>query len=787
MQQLSRRGVRVWFDEQDIVPGRPWLDALEHGIETARSAIVLIGGEGVGPWEKNELRVLIAQMVSRNLPVIPVLLPGGPDPDELPLFLSQLWSVDLRHGMDTAVLDQLEWGIRGIRPSGVDEHRARARRDGVQLHNVPSERSTCFVGRQAEIAHLEELLEHPDARIAVEGLAGIGKTQLVLQLVHQLRRRGRFPGGVFWFGARDPDLTSTWGEAIADSLGLPMLALQERAAAAIRDLQHRDEPLLIVLDDVERWTRSQKPGPLPDSDAIRLLVTTRQRGLGGAWFQHYRLGQLDDSAASAVLSRVAGRRLPGCDALLRYLGGLALALELAGAYLAEFPEETPQSYLDKLQTNPAVEAAVVDGVTPYDRTVTSTFETIWQLVDDEVRDAWLLAACFEADLASTALADAVGFDAHARRGLRRLHLIEDTQDGRWRMHQLVKQFGNHKGSAERRQRAQEGYILGCAHLAQEIDLVTGFRIYTRDRVHLDRALAMAVAHQGDHGPIVSCLRDRIGTALQSLGEFNRARQLLELALASDLERLGHDHPGVATRRSNLALVLKELGDLERARGLLERALSTDISLFGEHHARVATTRSNLALIFKELGRLDDARDLLERALESDLQNLGEHHPRVATRRSNLALVLEDQGDLERARDLLQLALESGLANFTPDHPSVATSKSNLALVLSDLGDHEAARDLLEEALHSDQHNFGPEHPDVATSRFNLALVLVRLRDYPRARGLLELALESNRQLHGEHHPYVADIRLHLAVVMKEQGDIAGSRRLIEAHLNSSFP
>jgi nucleotide-binding universal stress UspA family protein len=113
---LRGRGIRVWLDVWELVPGRPWQEALEAVIETAATAAVVIGRDGIGPWEEPEMRACLQQCVSRKMPVIPVLLPGVAEQPKLPLFLAQHTWVDLRDGLSEKGLDRLEWGITGIKP-----------------------------------------------------------------------------------------------------------------------------------------------------------------------------------------------------------------------------------------------------------------------------------------------------------------------------------------------------------------------------------------------------------------------------------------------------------------------------------------------------------------------------------------------------------------------------------------------------------------------------------------------------------------------------------------------
>jgi hypothetical protein len=113
---LQARGLRVWLDEWELVPERPWQAALEQIIQTARSVALMFGAANLGPWEEPEMRACLSEFVQRRLPVIPVLLPGAPREPRLPVFLQQFTWIDLRNGLTPEGLDGLQWGITGVRP-----------------------------------------------------------------------------------------------------------------------------------------------------------------------------------------------------------------------------------------------------------------------------------------------------------------------------------------------------------------------------------------------------------------------------------------------------------------------------------------------------------------------------------------------------------------------------------------------------------------------------------------------------------------------------------------------
>ncbi len=134
--RLEAAGVKVWLDAWELRPGHPWQDALEEIIASTRSAAVLVGQDGIGPWENREMRALLNQFVRRGLPVIPVLLPDCPQQPELPLLLQEFTWVDCRKGKEEEGFHRLVWGITGVKPESIQAPKASSG-DGNKPKNVP--------------------------------------------------------------------------------------------------------------------------------------------------------------------------------------------------------------------------------------------------------------------------------------------------------------------------------------------------------------------------------------------------------------------------------------------------------------------------------------------------------------------------------------------------------------------------------------------------------------------------------------------------------------------------
>src|ERR1700722_12753105 len=76
---LIMNGLSVWLDEDELRPGIPWQKLLEEGIRTSKSVIVLIGKDGIGPWEDEEMQGTLRLAVKDSRPIIPVILPDAPE------------------------------------------------------------------------------------------------------------------------------------------------------------------------------------------------------------------------------------------------------------------------------------------------------------------------------------------------------------------------------------------------------------------------------------------------------------------------------------------------------------------------------------------------------------------------------------------------------------------------------------------------------------------------------------------------------------------------------------
>ncbi|HSN76212.1 MAG TPA: CHAT domain-containing protein [Anaerolineae bacterium] len=236
--------------------------------------------------------------------------------------------------------------------------------DGSEIRFiVPYLRNEYFTGRDIDLATLHDTLTdvgHPLAGIkavGLFGLGGIGKTELAVEYCH--RYRPWYPGGVFWINAAEPleQGFAKLGRRLEPQTADQNLDVQIRFAARYL-ASHLDS--LLVLDNLADPTSvlRQPVGEqlVPDDLRCRVLFTTRQRDLGR--FVAVEVLELPEEPALRLLLRHPDRQ-PVLDpahsdhgaaqAIARMLGRLPLALEIAGAYLGEWPDVSLEGFRARLR------------------------------------------------------------------------------------------------------------------------------------------------------------------------------------------------------------------------------------------------------------------------------------------------------------------------------------------------------------------------------------------------------------------------------------------------------
>jgi hypothetical protein len=229
------------------------------------------------------------------------------------------------------------------------------------LTNLPA-RTASFIGRAEELAQLESAVTAgPDSNVrvvvqAVHGLGGIGKSALA---AHYAATYGRRFNPVWWITADSPaglDMgLATLAGALQPTLTnlLPIEVLREHALQWLA--VHTN--WLIVLDNVTDIAHIEEL--VARAATGRFIVTSRRTSGWHGIATPVRLDVFTSDEAEQLLTKIifhsrqpTQERLIGVNELCAELGNLPLAIEQAGAYIAE-TGITPADYLALLAAYPA--------------------------------------------------------------------------------------------------------------------------------------------------------------------------------------------------------------------------------------------------------------------------------------------------------------------------------------------------------------------------------------------------------------------------------------------------
>jgi tetratricopeptide (TPR) repeat protein/DNA-binding SARP family transcriptional activator len=589
-----------------------------------------------------------------------------------------------------------------------------------------------FTGRDRELRRLLEALTS-DAGTAVaidaiDGMPGIGKTTLAVHAAHHLAEH--FPDGQFYVDlhthdpAQEPVSPADVLETLLRLLGVSAEeippSLDERAALWRARMTNRRA--LILLDDASGQDQVQPL--LPGSPGCLVLITSRRRlaGLRGA--QTLSLDVLPEQDAVTLFARIVGAQRAQDDEavaeVVRLCGYLPLAIEIAASRLRHRPAWTTADLAGRLARtqNRLAELHAED------LHVASAFALSYQELTGVQQHAFrCLGLHIGSDLTPPAAAALIGGGlADCERALDALvqcHLVEEPRPGRFRLHDLVREYA--------RDLAQHDEPESDRRL--RVHRLLDFYLHTADMAdhvlhpHRRRMRAIEIAHSPVVSPIlddssetqkwISAELDNLLVSIKYAADHRWPAHAAQLphVLADIIDNSGHWQDATTAHRQALG-AWRDMGD---RRG--EAQALGDLSF-----AQYRTGRYDAALRYAH-DALEIFRDIGDQYGEAaTLDRIGLVHWHTANYREGLTchqealIIYRDIGDRHGEFDAISHSgimywhigrYREAIANFDEalsicramgDRRKEAKILNNIGDVKQHLGYHRDAIDLYRQAL-----------------------------------------------------------------------------------------
>ncbi|WP_280382751.1 ATP-binding protein [Nocardia wallacei] len=551
-----------------------------------------------------------------------------------------------------------------------------------------------FVGRDTELQRIVDAAG-PGQVVSIhtiDGMPGVGKTALVTRAAHELATE--FPDGRYFveLHAHTPGQTAADPADVLARL-LTGLGVDPRSLPATlegrRDLwldRVNGKRILLVLDDAR--DHAQVEPLLPAGGGCLTLVTSRRRlvALDGA--VAVPLDVLAPDAAVELFLALAHRTPTETDSIavaevVRRCGFLPLAIVLLAGRWAQRPAWT----IAMLAGEFAATADRLGELEAGPRAVRVAFTMSYQDLPPQRQRLFRCLGLHpgsDTDMHTAAALAGVPVAA-AQTELEALytdHLVEETQPGRYRQHDLLRTYARTLADTDLTDTNRRA-----------VDRLLDY--YQATAAAADRHLARRTrptARPSTH--TVTSLPD---AAVPEFRDEMQALAWMRTERANLLACLKHTTTSQPSRSIGLADILAGLlerdGPWPQASDLHQRALDTAHHL-GADHLSEANTLTNLGIMRQLTGNFADAADLHRQALAlyRELGNrLGQ-----ANALGNLGIVHQRTGDHTDAADLQQQAL--GLYRELGDRLGQAGALDHLGLVRRLTGDYADAADLHQQAL-----------------------------------------------------------------------------------------
>jgi len=635
-------------------------------------------------------------------------------------------------------------------------------------------RNARFTGRTQDLQRLRRELRVEGQAVvlpvALQGLGGIGKTQLALEYVHRFKSAYDL---VWWIQADPSQFIDTALLDLGVELKLPSEGTAVEGVRATLEALRRGtltRRWLLVFDNADDLAHVQNF--LPQGGGGHLLITSRNPD----WADRANPIQVDvfqrEESVAHLRGRAGAMTPEQAGQVAEALGDLPIAVAAAGAWLSETGTPVAE-YLNAIERHGA-------GT----RSVQATWDLSLQRLQEQSPGAYrLLQICsvlaseialdlLYSDQLTTAL---ISFDPSVTvrdmRGalvqqINRLALLKlDTHAGQVHVHRLlqdvVRGLMTDKKAAQTRHEVH--LALAAFRPGREPDDPKSWDRFRMIWPHLEISGAVScnkesvrqllidrvryLWRRGDlpqglsFGNVVSDAWETLLEKAESAGE-NSENSVPDVDLVSLRRQLLH-------LRFTIANILREQAKFEEALRLDEEVLAAQRALLGERHSHTLMTSGGLAADLRALGRYAEALPLDEITYQAWLEAFGEDHPRTLAAANNLAASLRAVGNFRRAMSIDENVLERRKIVLGPAHPYALHSQSSLGRDLREAGEYEQSVTMLRSVHALSREHLGPEAVGTLNVQANLA---ASLRSAGRADEAAELLEEAYEKLSGRFGP-----------------------------------
>lgn len=649
---------------------------------------------------------------------------------------------------------------------------------------VPFGRNTDFIGRELVLNRLLEIIP-PDAdkddcqHIAIEGLGGVGKTQIALEAAFRVRHKYK-DCHVFWVPAIDISTFENAYREIGRALRIhgidnSQADVKQLVQAALSECNNKWLLIIDNADDVDLFFDTSKAALnslLPFSLKGSILFTTRNdeisQKLDIRKESIIHLSEMGRSEAVEMLQKgLPAHRISDIQcmtSLLDFLADLPLAIKQASAYMVktgigiakylEYCSSSDERLIELLSKD------FEDRARYKSIGARNPVATTWLISFNDISRSKPLAAKYlqhmsllaEKNISKHFLPLDDELEAHEAIGVLKAYafISERADEGAYDMHRLVR-------LVMRNWLVKEGRLKACAtSVMQRLSIAYPRPDYANKDAWTKLLPHALVAlkyqeHSSDMNARLKVMYD-VSRSVYFLGRYKDAEQLWRQTLDLHTTALGDEHRSTIACRNWVTKALHSQGQHEEAKQMQQQTLELRIRVFGDEHPKTLLDRTNLANILYKQGQYEEAEKMHQQTFELHVKVLGPEHPNTLVTMQTLARIFYRQGRYEEAERLYRKTLKLQVKVLEPEHHDTLSTMNNLAALLSHQGQYKEAERIFKQILELNTKILGIEHPRTIMIIGNLAHASNRQGRYKEAEQLFRQTLELRVKVLGPEHP-----------------------------------
>ncbi|KAH6650630.1 P-loop containing nucleoside triphosphate hydrolase protein [Chaetomium tenue] len=688
--------------------------------------------------------------------------------------------------------------------------------NGNPFDNVPFTRDDNFIGRELIREEIEGSLQPTDTsshpRVALVGLPGVGKTQIVVEYVARLRRDSP-DTWVFWVDAKNEETFLESYHALAKRAEIPGWddAKMDDIPGLVFEWLKNDlvSPWLLILDGnddanmlfTERVTGAGKRGKslvnyIPDTSNGSILITSRDvkagKGLGASVSIH--VPPLDKDDAVELLRKKVPKEMIGdadIGGLVKKLEYLPLAITHAATYISETPCTVPE-YLAVLEDETEFASVLATEVNGKRKT-----DVPWS-----VMSSWTLSfkRLQERSPRAVELLQMICFlDRHnipkmlLQQGAGKVNFLNDMvgpllrfsflsrsksqeEDDVYEMPSLVHLFSSiwTRESKEAKHAAGEALKAVSAHYPpaddSDEDLCRQLSSHTRavlkatgtatnsSAAPAAPAVQLNTVFDDDTAKARAALLHNASSYEMDVGNVKLAEKWADEAWQIRKARLGEDDTKTLESMYNSARAYFEVGNSKEAVRRGEEVVRRFRGkMKGGTSEEVLIAQNTLVTFYLDVGKWAEAETLSKSVVEASTQLGPSAQTDTWDRKMTRVEVWRSIGKHELAQQLVESIIDEKRAQIRKDREEDGLP---------------AASEEEEEETSLCENTY-----DLADTLLTLALICRDRGMFGQAREYAEKVVKAKIQTYGETHPNPLRCQISLALIYQEQGELAEAKSL----------